>query len=65
MQAVPQDHGQSSEHALDGPPPTDESRDVDLALIRHNLTLTPAQRLKQLEEFVSFITEARRLNGLE
>jgi hypothetical protein len=53
------------DEGLDGPPPTDESRDVDLALIRHNLTLTPAQRLKQLEEFVSFITEARRLNGLE
>jgi hypothetical protein len=43
-------------------PPTDESGDVDLTLIEHQLTLTPAQRLAGMESFVNAVHEIRRLN---
>ena len=35
-------------------------RDVDRTLIRENLTLTPAQRLQKLEEFVEFLQSAKK-----
>jgi hypothetical protein len=44
---------------------TDESGDVDLGLLEHHLSLTPAQRLKRIEDFVNFIAGARRANGLD
>jgi hypothetical protein len=34
-------------------------RDVDRTLIRENLSLTPAQRLQKLEEFVEFLQSAK------
>jgi hypothetical protein len=37
-------------------------RDIDVTLIRENLKLTPAQRLRKLEEFVAFLT---KLQGAE
>jgi hypothetical protein len=46
-------------------PPTDETGDVDLSLVDYWLSLTPEQRLKQLEEFANFIVSARRANGVE
>ena len=34
-------------------------RDIDPTLIRENLKLTPIERLRKLEEFVSFLVELR------
>ena len=34
-------------------------RDVDRTLIRANLTLSPAERLRKLEEFVDFLEQVR------
>jgi hypothetical protein len=45
-------------------PPTDASGDVDLQLIEHYVRLTPAERLRRLEDFVNFITEVRTANGM-
>lgn len=44
---------------------TDKSGDVDVALVEHCLSLTPAQRLARLEQFIEFVTEARRRNGID
>jgi len=44
--------------------PYDESG-VDITLIRHFLSLTPAERLEYLQEFMDFTEEIRRLNGIE
>ncbi len=35
-------------------------KDVDVTLLKENLKLTPAERLKKLEEFTLFINEARQ-----
>ena len=35
-------------------------RDVDRTLIRANLTLSPEERLRKLEEFVDFLEKSRR-----
>lgn len=35
-------------------------RDVDRTLIRANLTLSPEERLRKLEEFVDFLEQLRR-----
>lgn len=35
-------------------------RDVDRSLLRRNLTLTPEQRLQQLQELARFAEELRR-----
>lgn len=45
--------------AVDDPPPTDESGDVDLEQIRHNLSLTPAQRLEQNDRWAHFMHALR------
>ena len=39
--------------------PTDESGEVDLSLIEHNLSLTPAERLRQNDRFADFIQVVR------
>jgi len=38
---------------------------VDVTLIRCFLSLTPAQRLERLQEFMDFTEEIWRLNGIE
>ena len=38
---------------------------VDLTLIDWMLSLTPAERLDVLEDTIAFVTEVRRLNGVE
>ena len=38
---------------------------VDVTLIRWMLSLTPAERLKQLEAFVDFVHEVRSRNAAE
>jgi hypothetical protein len=38
--------------------------DLDLTLVEYCLSLTPAERLRQAEEFAEFILTARRLNGV-
>ena len=38
---------------------------VDLTLIEWMLSLTPAERLDVLEGTIAFVTEVRRLNGIE
>jgi hypothetical protein len=43
----------NAEYAEDG---------VDVSLIRWMLSLTPAERLAQLDDFVDFVIETRRLN---
>ncbi|HVT91065.1 MAG TPA: hypothetical protein VHD56_19590 [Tepidisphaeraceae bacterium] len=48
-----------------GFPPTDETGDVDLFQIEYHLSLTPAQRLKQIEEFAEFIFDAWKARGFE
>jgi hypothetical protein len=37
---------------------------IDRSLIEYCLSLTPAERLRQAEEFAEFILTARRLNGV-
>jgi hypothetical protein len=39
---------------------TDESGEVDLEQIEYNLSLTPAQRLQQLQDCVEFAISVRR-----
>jgi hypothetical protein len=41
---------------VDDPPPTDESGDVDLEQIRHNLSLTPLERLQQNDRWAELVT---------
>jgi len=38
---------------------------VDLTLIRWMLSLTPAERLDVLQDFVNAVLEIRELNGIE
>jgi len=38
---------------------------VDLTLIRWMLSLTPEERLEELESFVDFVREARNVNAAE
>lgn len=45
-------------------PPTDESGDVDLSLVEYCLSLTPAERLLQAEQFAQSIITIRSANGL-
>ena len=45
---------------LDGYPPLDPSGTVDLNLLDCNLELTPAQRLRQLDESARFVRALRR-----
>ena len=45
-----------------GFPEADETGNVDMTLIRHNLALTPAERLTRLEQFADFISTVRQLN---
>jgi len=42
-----------------------DSRGVDLTLIRWFLTLTPAERIEQLDDTAEFVAEVWRLNGIE
>jgi hypothetical protein len=42
-----------------------DSAGVDLTAIRWMLSLTPSERLDILEDFVEFVTETRKRNGLE
>lgn len=44
--------------------PYDESG-VDVTLIRWSLSLTPAERMQYLQEFIDFSEEIWRLNGIE
>lgn len=44
-------------------PPTDESGDVDLSLVDWMLSLTPTQRLQQLQGFVSFVESAKKVGA--
>jgi hypothetical protein len=37
---------------------------VDMTLVRHFLSLTPAERLEMAEDLSEFVAEIRRLNGL-
>jgi hypothetical protein len=53
------DPAEDSLPAVDDPPPTDESGDVDLEQIRHNLSLTPAQRLEQNDRWARFAAALR------
>ena len=39
--------------------PTDESGEVDLSLLDYNLSLTPAERLRQNDRFAAFVQIAR------
>src|SRR3982750_1271389 len=41
---------------------TDSSGELDLEQIESNLSLTPAERLRQIEEFAEFLLAARRAN---
>ena len=43
----------------------DSSDGVDVTLIRWMLSLTPAERLEQLEAFVDFVREVRSRNAAE
>jgi hypothetical protein len=47
------------------PPRSDPRGNVDVEQIRYNLSLTPAERLTQLEQFIQFVTDARRRNDIE
>jgi hypothetical protein len=42
-----------------------DSAGVDRTLIRWMLSLTSSERLDVLEEFVDFVTEARKRNGIQ
>ena len=48
---------------LNGDPPTDDSREVDLSLIRYMLSLTPAQRLARAEEYAEWILSHQKAQG--
>jgi hypothetical protein len=41
-------------------PPTDETGDVDLTLLDYTLSLTPAERVRQAEEFSRFAEMVRQ-----
>jgi hypothetical protein len=43
-----------------GFPPTDETGDVDLEQIEHNLSLTPAERIRRNSASAEFVAAARR-----
>ena len=42
-----------------------DSSGVDVTLIRATLSMTPAERLDMLEDFLDMISQARRFNGSE
>jgi hypothetical protein len=42
-----------------------DSSGVDVTLIRASLSMTPAERLDELEDFLDMVLQARRLNGSE
>jgi len=42
-----------------------EALGIDLSLIEYNLTVTPAQRLKQLQDQLDFYAAVRRAQGLD
>jgi hypothetical protein len=42
-----------------------DSSGVDVTLIRWSLSLTPAERMERLQEFMDFTEEIWRLNGIE
>jgi hypothetical protein len=42
-----------------------DSSGVDVTLIRSFLSLTPAERIERLQEFMDFTEEIWRLNGIE
>lgn len=44
--------------------PYDESG-VDVTLIRSFLSLTPAERMQRLQDFIDFTEEIWRVNGIE
>jgi hypothetical protein len=54
-------HGVLEKPAPPEAPPTDESGDVDLSLIDWMLSLTPTERLRQLQSFVTFIESAKKV----
>ena len=43
-----------------GFPPTDETGDVDLEQLEHNLSLTPAERIRRNSAMQEFVEVARR-----
>ena len=43
---------------------TNASGNVDLSQLEISLSLTPAERLRRLEEFAEFVLAARRANGI-
>ena len=45
--------------------PERDDSGVDLTLIRWMLSLTPAERLDVLQDFVNDVLEIRELNGIE
>lgn len=47
------------------PLPERDGNGVDLTLIRWMLSLTPAERLDVLQDFVNDVLEIRELNGIE
>jgi hypothetical protein len=46
-------------------PESEYADGVDVSLIRWSLSLTPAERLDVLSDFVDFVSQARRQNGCE
>ena len=42
-----------------------DANGVDVTLIRSFLSLTPAQRIERLQDFMDFTDEIRRLKGIE
>jgi len=53
------------ENGQPGQLPERDGNGVDLTLIRWMLSLTPAERLDVLQDFVNDILEIRELNGVE
>jgi hypothetical protein len=49
-------------YEVSAPEPAYSPDGVDLSLVRWMLSLTPAERLDVLEDFVDFVTEARARN---
>jgi hypothetical protein len=45
--------------------PERDENGVDLTLIRRMLSLTPAERLNVLQDFVNDLLDIRELNGIE
>lgn len=41
-----------------------ETSEVDLSLIEYCLSLSPAERLRQAEEYAEFVVSVRERNGL-